>query len=273
MSVRPEGAPAPKIMAILNVTPDSFSDGGRYTETTMAVEQAKRLVEEGADILDIGAESTRPGFTPISAEVELRRLMPVLDALPAAFGGTTPLPISIDTTKAIVARAALARGATIVNDVWGFQGDPALPDIVAEAGASAVLMHNRRTVDATVDILDDVQRFFDRSLALASKAGVPRERLILDPGIGFGKTAAQQFIVLSNLPRLIEAFGLPILVGVSRKSFLKPLVGDEPMQRLIGTLAANLAAQAAGARIVRVHDVAQHAMAFRVARAIAEARL
>jgi dihydropteroate synthase len=201
----------------------------------------------------------------------LRRLIPVLEALPEAFGGTVPIMVSVDTTKSIVARAALARGATTINDIWGFQGDPALPAVVAEGGASAVLMHNRCTVDDTIDIMDDMRRFFERSLGIAERAGVPQGHLILDPGVGFGKTQGQQLAALANLDLLKRAFGLPVLVGASRKSFLRPLVGDDEAKRLAGTLAANLAAYTAGARVFRVHDVASHVAAFSVFRAVAEA--
>ena len=258
-------------MAILNVTPDSFSDGGRFLEPERAAEHVRQMVAEGADLIDIGAESTRPGFAPVSAEAELRRLVPVLDRLSDGFGGRVPVPLSVDTTKAAVAEAALARGAAIVNDVWGFQGDPALPGAVARPGARAVLMHNRSEIDPGLDILDDMRRFFARSLALAAAAGVARENLILDPGIGFGKTHAQQLAALAGVGRLKAEFGLPVLVGASRKSFLKRYVGDGGPERLFGTLAAHLAAAAQGADILRVHDVAAHAAALGVAEAIAGA--
>lgn len=260
--------PPLRIMGILNVTPDSFSDGGRFLATEAAVAQARSLVDTGADILDIGAESTRPGFTPISAEQELRRLVPVLDALRTAFGGTLPRPLSVDTTKAPVARAALMRGATMVNDIWGFQADAELPAVVAEAGAGAVLMHNRHDKDASIDIVADMERFFEHSLKIAAKAGIPSDRLILDPGIGFGKTPPQQVEALAGVSALRRSFGLPILVGVSRKSFMGRLMGGAHDDRLIGTVAANLAARAAGATLFRVHDVAAHVAAFRVFDAI-----
>lgn len=259
-------------MGILNVTPDSFSDGGRYADVGPAVAQAQALVAEGADILDIGAESTRPGFTPISTEEELRRLLPALDALLHAFGGTWPVPLSIDTTKPAVARAALERGATIVNDIWGFHGDPSLPEVVAGHGATAVLMHNRHERDEAIDIVADMQRFFERSLAVAEAAGVSRGKLILDPGIGFGKTPPQQAQALAGVETLVRSFGLPVLVGVSRKSFLGRLMGDGD-DRLIGTVAANLAARAAGASLFRVHDVGTHVAAFKVFEAIRAPRL
>lgn len=258
-------------MGILNVTPDSFSDGGLYATVGSAVSQARALVAQGADIIDIGAESTRPGFTPISTEEELRRVLPVLDALPQAFGSAWPVPLSIDTTKTAVARAALERGATIVNDIWGFHADHALAAVVAAHGATAVLMHNRHEKDEAIDILDDMQRFFERSLAIAEAAGIARGKLILDPGIGFGKTPTQQTQALAGVETLVRSFGLPVLVGVSRKSFLGRLMGDRD-DRLIGTVAANLAARAAGASLFRVHDVGTHVAAFKVFEAIREAR-
>lgn len=259
----------PRIMGILNVTPDSFSDGGRYADVGPAVAHARALVSEGADILDIGAESTRPGFTPISAEEELQRLRPALDALLHAFGGAWPVSLSIDTTKPAVARAALERGATIVNDIWGFHGDPALPEIVAAHDATAVLMHNRHDKDDAIDIVADMQRFFERSLTVAEAAGIAHRKLILDPGIGFGKTPPQQAQALAGVAALVRSFGLPVLVGVSRKSFLGRLMGNRD-DRLIGTVAANLAARAAGASLFRVHDVGAHVAAFQVFEAIRE---
>ena len=258
------GAAPIRIMGVLNVTPDSFSDGGRFLDPAVAIGQARHLVSQGADLLDIGAESTRPGFTPVTGEEELRRLLPVLDALE----GELAVPVSIDTTKAVVAKAALARGASIVNDVWGFQGDPAMPGVVADHGAQAVLMHNRHERDASLDIVDDMRRFFARSLGIARAAGIPETRLILDPGIGFGKTPAQQTAALAGVDVLVREFGCPILVGVSRKSFLGPLMGETHDNRLVGTIAANLAARAAGATLFRVHDVAEHVAAFRVFGAI-----
>jgi dihydropteroate synthase len=269
----PLPAPArPRLMAILNVTPDSFSDGGLFADPVRAAARARELVAEGADLLDVGAESTRPGFTPVAAELELQRLLPVLDALPEAFGGPVPVPVSVDTTKAAVADAALAHGATIVNDIWGFQGDPALPGVVARYAAGAVLMHNRHAIDRDLDIVDDILGFFERSLAVADAAGVPHHRLILDPGVGFGKTPGQQLAALAGVGRLATTFGLPVLVGASRKSFLKPYVGDGVADRLFGTLAAHLAAVAAGAALLRVHDVAAHVAALNVAHAIVAAR-
>ena len=248
-----------RVMGIVNVTPDSFSDGGLFATPPDAVARARALAEAGAAILDIGGESTRPGFTPIPAAEERRRVEPVL----AALAPDLPVPISIDTTKASVARRAIELGAGVVNDIWGFQGDPDMADVVATAGAAAVLMHNRHEIDPALDIVDDMRRFFDRSLARAERAGVARAHLILDPGIGFGKTPAQQRDALRGLARLRE-YGLPLLVGVSRKSFLGRITGASVGDRLAETIAANLAAAASGATIFRVHDVSEHVAALRV---------
>ncbi len=247
------------VMGILNVTPDSFSDGGRFDAPESAIAEADAMVRAGAAIIDIGGESTRPGFTPVPAEEELRRIVPVLEAI----GGRLPVPISIDTTKPVVARRALALGACVVNDIWGFQSDPSMADAVAEAGAAAIVMHNRASQDETIDIVDDMRRFFDRSLAIAARAGVPRRRIVLDPGIGFGKTPRQQVAAIKGIARLLD-YGLPVLIGLSRKSFLGRLTGAGPEGRLIETVAANLAAANAGATIFRVHDVAEHTAALKV---------
>ena len=249
------------IMGILNITPDSFSDGGKFLHLDAAMQQAKKLAAEGADIIDVGAELTRPGHTPVEPEEELARLEPILGTLTSSID----IPFSIDTSKAKVARRATEIGASVVNDVWGLQRDPAMADTVAETGAAAVLMHNRDGVDPGLDIVADMRRFFDRSLRLARDAGIPRARLILDPGIGFGKSRAQNFTALANLATLKD-YGLPILVGVSRKSLL---AGLSPVETsLVRTLAANLAAAANGASIFRVHDAAEHAAAFKVFDAI-----
>jgi dihydropteroate synthase len=251
------------IMGILNVTPDSFSDGGKFQSHDAAVAHARKLAEEGADIIDVGAESTRPGHVPVPVEEELARLKPVL----ADIVNATPLPVSIDTSKAPVARLAIEVGAAVVNDVWGLQRDPAMADVVAEGGAAAVVMHNRESVDPALDILSDMRRFFDRSLELAEKAGIPRHYLILDPGIGFGKTKDQNLIALRRLDHFKD-YGLPLLVGVSRKSLFAPILGAAVDERMIGTVATNIIAAARGASIFRVHDVAEHVAAFKVFDAI-----
>ncbi len=250
-------------MGILNTTPDSFSDGGRFEAPALAAARGREMVVQGAAVLDIGGESTRPGFTPVPADMEWARIAPVLGELVAVLD----VPISVDTTKSAVARRALAAGAGLINDIWGFQGDPAMAETVAEACAAAVLMHNRDRPDPAVDIVDDMRRFFDRSLDIARRAGVPTTKLILDPGIGFGKTPSQQLDALRGIAKLLP-YGLPLLVGVSRKSFLGRITGAAVGQRAIETIAANLAAAAAGARLFRVHDVSEHVTALKVFEAI-----
>ena len=257
----------PVIMGILNVTPDSFSDGGRFQSHDSALAQARRLVADGAHIIDVGAESTRPGYTPVPLDEEWRRLEPLLAPLLAEVAA----PFSIDTYKAEIARRAVALGVCVVNDVWGLQKDPAMADVAAESGAAVVIMHNRDGVDPDLDIEADICRFFDRSLALADRAGIPRARILLDPGIGFGKNKAQNLKALALTARLRATFGLPILIGVSRKRLFGDLLGASVESRLIGTLAANLTTLARGAAVFRVHDAAEHAAAFKVFEAIERA--
>jgi dihydropteroate synthase len=249
----------PAVMGILNLTPDSFSDGGRFQAFDAAIAHAKSMVVAGCDIVDIGGESTRPSATPVSEAEELARVGEVLRAL----AGLLDVPLSIDTSKAAVAARAIETGAAVINDVWGLQKDPDMAAIVAESEAALIIMHNREEKDEQVDILADIRRFFDRSLALAAKAGVPEEVIILDPGIGFGKTSRQNVEAVARIPDLKE-YGLPILVGTSRKAFLGSLTGDGIEATLIGTVAANLVAAAAGASIFRVHDVAEHVAALRI---------
>jgi len=256
----------PIIMGIVNVTPDSFSDGGKFASLETATEQAKKLVADGSDIIDIGAESTRPGHTPVPEAEELARLRPILEGLVQA----VDVAVSIDTSKAAVARYAMSLGVSVVNDVWGLQRDPAMADTVAEGGAAVCIMHNRNDVDEKLDIVADMRRFFDQSLELAQKAGIPREYIMLDPGVGFGKTKQQNLAAISGMSQL-QDYGLPFLVGLSRKSLLGSLLGDAPYVKLVGTLAANLAAATHGATIFRVHDAAEHVAAFKVFDAIEHA--
>jgi len=249
----------PAVMGILNLTPDSFSDGGRFQAFDAAIAHAKSMVVAGCDIVDIGGESTRPSATPVSEAEELARVGEVLRAL----ADLLDVPLSIDTSKAAVAARAIATGAAVINDVWGLQKDRDMAAVVAETDAALIIMHNREEKDERVDILADIRRFFDRSLALAAKAGVHEEVIILDPGIGFGKTSRQNVEAVARIPDLKE-YGLPILVGASRKAFLGSLTGDGIEATLIGTVAANLVAAAAGASIFRVHDVAEHVAALRI---------
>jgi dihydropteroate synthase len=254
------------LMGILNVTPDSFSDGGRFNSPDRAVEQAKSLIADGADIVDVGAESTRPGHTPITAEEEWARLAPLLEPLLEAVDA----PLSIDTYKAATARRATELGVVVVNDIWGLQHDPAMADTVAEAGAALVIMHNRTETDPAIDIRADLRRFFDHSLTVAQRAGIPSERIILDPGIGFGKTKQQNLAALAATTELLD-YRLPILIGISRKSIFGALLGATVDGRLIGTIAANVVTAMYGASIFRVHDPAEHRAAFTVLDAIVSA--
>jgi dihydropteroate synthase len=257
----------PLLMGILNLTPDSFSDGGRFEGFDAARAQAKKLAGGGADILDVGGESTRPGHTPIPVEEEWRRLEPALAPLLAEFA----LPFSIDTSKAEVARRALALGVSVVNDVWGLQRDPAMAQTVADAGAAVVVMHNRATTEPEIDIVEDMLGFFDRSLNLAERAGIQRRKIVLDPGVGFGKSRPQDQRAIAATGRLKQTFGLPVLIGLSRKRVVGGLSGAGVDDRLIGTLAANLAARAHGADVFRVHDAAEHSVAFKVFEALVHA--
>ena len=247
------------IMGILNLTPDSFSDGGRFQSLDAALAQAKKMVAEGCDIVDVGGESTRPGAAPVPEAEELERVEPILAELARGLDA----PLSIDTYKAAVARRAAELGAILINDVWGLQYDSGMADTVAETETAVVIMHNRAQKDAAIDILADIRRFFDRSLALAQAAGIPRARIILDPGVGFGKTSRQNVEAVARIGELRD-YRLPVLIGVSRKSFLGSLVEVGVEGRLIATLAANLTAAASGAAIFRVHDVAEHVAAFKV---------
>jgi dihydropteroate synthase len=253
----------PTVMGILNVTPDSFSDGGRFQAVDAAVARAKTMVSEGCDIVDVGGESTRPGAIPVPEAEELTRIEPVLIAVTRLLD----IPLSIDTYKATVAARAVEIGAVLINDVWGLQKDARMADVVAETEAAVVIMHNRAERDEAVDIFDDIRRFFDRSLALAVKAGIRDHAIILDPGIGFGKTTRQNVEAVARISDL-KQYGFPILVGVSHKAFLGSLTGDAVEATTIGTVAVNLVAAAGGASIFRVHDVAEHVAALRVFHAI-----
>ncbi|WP_422020731.1 dihydropteroate synthase [Roseibium sp.] len=250
------------VMGILNVTPDSFSDGGRFDATDKALEHARSMIADGADILDIGAESTRPGSEPVGLENEWSRLAPILE--PVCELGC---PVSIDTYKAEIARRAGAAGAGLVNDVWGLQKDPAMADTVAELGVPVVMMHNREAADAGIDILADMDRFFETSMELAERAGIAKEKQILDPGFGFGKTIDQNFLILNRLETL-QKHGLPILAGASRKRMIGAVLGVETDERLFGSIAVHMTAVMKGASIIRVHDVRPHADCVRISKAI-----
>lgn len=269
-----ERFPAPALMAILNVTPDSFSDGGRFADPDAAAADALRLVGEGASVVDVGGESTRPGSGPVSEEEEVRRVVPVIERIRAASG----VAISVDTSKAAVAQRALDAGATFVNDVTALTGDGAMAAVVARAGADVCLMHMQGT-PATMqddprygDVVAEVAAYLAGRVAAAQASGIGRERICVDPGIGFGKTVEHNVALLRGLPDLRRATGVPVLVGVSRKGFLGRLQGDPDRSRLPATLAAGLAALDGGAFMLRVHDVAEHADALQVRAAVRDAR-
>jgi dihydropteroate synthase len=248
-----------QVMGILNITPDSFSDKGRYFEPQAAVDRAWQIAEEGADILDIGGESTRPGSLGVSAEEESRRILPILKSL--ASGRKYPIPVSVDTSKAEVARAALDSGASIINDIASMQKDPGIGPVTAKYGAALILMHmrgeprNMQSIPPSDNILRDIEVWAQEAVARAQSSGVSSDKIVLDPGIGFGKTAAQNFEILRNLDRLADA-GFPILVGTSRKSFIGSIIRKPASDLVLGTGATVAASIVYGAHMVRVHDVA-----------------
>ncbi|AKQ65638.1 Dihydropteroate synthase [Myxococcus hansupus] len=259
------------VMGVVNVTPDSFSDGGRFASTEAAIAHGLALAEAGADLLDVGGESTRPGSLPVSVEDELARVVPVIEGLRAR----TAVPLSVDTTKAAVAREALRAGAHLINDVTGFGADAELPRVVSEAGAACCLMHIQGT-PATMqqaprydDLVEDVLAFLEDAIARAEAAGIPRGRILLDPGIGFGKTFEHNLFLLRRLNEL-RVLGLPLLVGTSRKGFLGRLAGGKPASERLAATLGSVASMAAlgGADVVRVHDVAEARDALAVADAI-----
>lgn len=263
----------PLIMGVVNVTPDSFFDGGRYLETAAAVAHAVRLVEEGADVLDIGAESTRPGADVITDVEECRRAIPVV----AAVAKSVSIPISIDTSKAMVARAALDSGAILVNDVTALRGDPMMADVIAETGAGIVLMHMQgepRTMQQAPrydDVVEEISVFFEERIRFAMAHGIVRRQIILDPGIGFGKLLTHNLTLIAKLCQF-ERFECPLMVGVSQKGFLGQLVGRPVQERQWGTAAAVAIAVDRGAGILRVHDVRAMKDVVQVAAAISRQR-
>jgi dihydropteroate synthase len=267
-----------RLMGIVNVTPDSFSDGGRYLSARDAIEHGRSLVAEGARIVDVGGESTRPGAEPVAAAQELRRVRPVVEGLAAAEWGLTRPQISIDTSKAVVARAALQAGASLVNDVSALRGDRQMAAVVAESGAECCLMHMRgepRTMQDDPrydDVVDDVKAFLAERLEFAVREGIGEDRVLLDPGIGFGKTLDHNLRLLARLDEIV-ALGRPVLVGTSRKAFLGRIGGGaEDPRRLAGTIASNVLALERGATVFRVHEVAPVREALSVAAATLGAR-
>lgn len=258
----------PLIMGIINVTPDSFSDGGQFDQTPKALKHARQLAMEGAHILDIGGESTRPGAQIVGLDEELARIRPAIEAISSAQLGTA---ISIDTYKARVADTALTAGAHIVNDVWGLQREPDIARAAAEHQAPVIINHWEKSIPADIDLLDAMKRFFDQSIEIALQAGLSDHHIILDPGIGFGKSFEDNLIILNRLEEICH-WGYPVLMGTSRKSFIGKLLDKEPQDRLFGTLASNVIAQMKGAHIFRVHDVEAHLDALKITQAILHSR-
>ena len=260
------------VMAVLNVTPDSFSDGGRYASEDEALRRADEMIAEGADIIDIGGESSRPGSKPVNANEEIARVAPVIEVIAKRFD----TPISVDTYKSSVARAALNAGAAIVNDISAFRFDAAMPATVAELKAGVVLMHSRGTFETlhtgapAEDIFDDITHDLHRAIDAAHAAGIADESIALDPGIGFGKTLEQNLALISGIDKFIKEFPeYPFLIGTSRKSFIGKLLGDAPVdQRLAGSLATAVIAARSGVRIVRTHDVRATVQALRIVDAL-----
>lgn len=253
----------PVVMGILNATPDSFSDGGDHLDLEAALNSAKTMIEDGASILDVGGESTRPGADKVSQPEEETRVLPLIKALAEAHPDTL---ISIDSYNAKTANAALNAGAHIINDVWGLQRDPELADVAANHTAPTIIMHWDTARNADKDIISEIKRYFDTSLTIAEKAGIARERIILDPGFGFAKTLAENYTILNRLDEL-SAIGLPLLIGTSRKSMIGKILDIEPKERLAGTIATNVLAYAKGGHIFRVHDVKENAHALKIAQA------
>lgn len=265
--------PRPLVMGVLNVTPDSFSDGGRFLEPSVAVDHALTMVAEGANLIDVGGESSRPGAEPVGVSEELRRVIPVMEALARAIA----VPLSVDTTKAEVARQAVRSGASIINDISALRWDPAMRRVAVESGAGLILMHMQgtpRTMQRApeyADVVREVKDFLISSLREATKSGIEPERILLDPGIGFGKNLQQNLTLLAELGSLAE-IGRPLCVGVSRKSFIGTVTDAALADRLPGSLAAAVVAMMNGARLLRVHDVPETAAALNMAVAILEHR-
>lgn len=251
------------VMGILNLTPDSFSDGGDFLSPDKAVAHAVKMLGEGADIIDIGGESSRPGHTRIDAKEELRRVIPVIRRLKEE----TNAILSLDTIRSEVAEEGIKNGVHIINDIWGFQEDPALAGVAAKYGTPVVLMHNKNDTNYRGDMVAEICAFLQKSVRIAQDAGVSADKIILDPGIGFGKTAEQNIALMSRL-REIKALGFPVLLGTSRKSMLGHILNVPPKDRGPGTVATTVLGIVQGVDIVRVHDVPENAQAARVTDAI-----
>lgn len=250
------------VMGILNITPDSFSDGGRFLQTDRALRRVEEMIEEGADIIDIGGESTRPGYTLLTDEEEIRRVRPVIEKVKSEFN----VPISLDTYKPAVAKVGIEAGADLINDIWGLKYDPAMAEVIAQAGVSCCLMHNRREADYR-NYLEDVLTDLRETLELAHRAGIPDERIMLDPGVGFGKTYENNLEILSHLD-VLGTLGYPVLLGASRKSVIGNTLSLPVEERLEGTLATTVCAVLKGASYVRVHDIKENVRVIQMTEAI-----
>ncbi|CAB4327614.1 dihydropteroate synthase [Brucella sp. 191011898] len=257
------------IMGVLNVTPDSFSDGGRYNDLDRAIAAAETMLEEGATIVDVGGESTRPGATAVDAQTEASRVVPVIRELVRRFDCI----ISVDTYRASTARLAVEAGAHIVNDVWGLQREPEIAQLARETGAGLVIMHTSRDRLTNPDVIEDQFMFLNRSLKIAGDAGIEPSRIVLDPGFGFGKERDEDIALMARMSEL-QSFGFPLLVGTSRKRFVGAMTGQaDPLNRDIGTAATSVALRLAGADIFRVHNVAFNRDALAVADAILQSNV
>lgn len=252
----------PYIMGILNVTPDSFSDGGQWNQLDKALFRAEEMVREGADLIDVGGESTRPGFVPLSAQEEMDRVLPVLEALKER----VDVPLSLDTSKAAVAQAGIQAGADLINDIWGLKGDPDMTEVIARNRVPCCLMHNRKSARYGL-FLVDLLRDLEETLDIAEKAGISRESIILDPGVGFAKSQEQNLEVIDRLEEL-HVFGCPLLLGASRKSVIGKALDLPVEQRLEGTLVTSVFAALKGCRFVRVHDISANVRALRMVHAL-----
>jgi len=249
-------------MGILNVTPDSFSDGGKWNDRDRALRHVEEMIEEGADIIDIGGESTRPGYTPLSEEEEIARAVPILEAVKAAFD----IPVSLDTCKAEVAKAGIAAGADLINDIWGLKYDGKMAAVIAQSSLPCCLMHNRKDQDYGV-FLEDVVEDLEETLKLAEEAGIAKEKIILDPGVGFAKDYGQNLEIIRHLD-VLDQLGRPVLLGCSRKSVIGLTLDLPAKDRLEGTLVTTVMAVLKGCMFVRVHDVKENVRAVKMAEAI-----
>ena len=255
------------IMGILNVTPDSFSDGGKFNQIDAALYHVEEMLRDGADIIDIGGESTRPGYEQISVEEEIERVVPAIEQIKKRFD----VPVSLDTYKASVAEAGIKAGAELINDIWGLKGDNRMAEVIAKAGVPCCLMHNRKEA-VYQDYIQDVLSDLEESLELAHKAGIERDKIILDPGIGFAKTYEQNLVLLQQLESL-HSFGCPILLGTSRKSVIGLTLDVPATERMVGTVATTVMGVMKGCAFVRVHDIKENAQAIKMTEAILHAEI